>query len=489
MASTKTFDMPIPNLEIENPVNLNRMKTQQSSVKEFHNRSKLFPNTQTNKLFQKSSKHPVQERKTEDQELKLISHRPPTSAKKSNRAQSAKSRIEGNWKLDSNFCISEFCENSSHLSKTQNKKLNHHYEEHDKQLVPHGGKPVPVIDVGDNAPFPSYNFQEKKTSKYVHKSDRPFSFKNEGNLIDLREYVTIAEKATTTEEKEKIRPSSAKCSRVKTENISPVVYNLATHQQIFGEETHMINSSEQGTCYKLADDSFSNTVHKGGKKNRCAPETLDAIMPWKSECYTKEELGIDPSKCLVFIPSLSVDSYKDLPVVPAPMSAEEDLPYKEKVKPPIVHKKYSHPAWKKKHFVDEWTCSHTKPETTSNGYDYGMFETRTAAVIRKEIEDLENLMKGIGNFDSDCMMVRYQAEIEKFWQTYRDTMAMVPERLLNSPVPVDTFGLRQFYQEHDDIMLEIRRRHSLCMQELAQLESEAEISSDRKYFKHVVHNT
>ncbi|XP_062613157.1 uncharacterized protein LOC134274897 [Saccostrea cucullata] len=489
MASSKTFDFSIPTLETNDPVILNGAKIQQSPIKEFHNRSKLFPNSQTNRLFQKSSKHPVHERKFEDQEFKLISHRPPISAKKSNRAQSAKSRIEGNWKLDSNYCNSESCENTSHLNKTKNKPSSHLYEEHDKQIVPHGGIQVPVFDVGDNAPFPAYNFQEKKNSKYVHKSDRRFSFKNEGNLIDLREYVTVAEKTTATEEKERIRPSSAKCSHVKNDNISPVVYNLATNQKIFGEETSTIKSSEHGTCYRLADDSFSNTVHKVGKKNWCAPETLDAIMPWKSECYTKEELGIDPSKCLVFLPSLSVDSYKDLPVVPAPMSADEDLPYKEKVKPPIVHKKYSHPAWKKKHIVDEWTCSHTKPETTSYGYDFGIFETRTAAVIRKEIEDLENLMKGIGTFDSDCMMVRYQAEIEKFWQTYRDTMALVPERLLNSPVSVDTFGLRQFYQEHDEIMLEIRHRHSLCIKELAQLEAEASISSDRKYFKHVVHNT
>ena len=32
--------------------------------------------------------------------------------------------------------------------------------------------------------------------------------------------------------------------------------------------------------------------------------------------------------------------------------------------------------------------------------------------------------------DSDCMMVRYQAEIEKFRQTYKDTMALVPERYM-----------------------------------------------------------
>lgn len=50
------------------------------------------------------------------------------------------------------------------------------------------------------------------------------------------------------------------------------------------------------------------------------------------------------------------------------------------------------------------------------------------------------------------------------------------------------FGLRQFYREHDEIMLEIRRQHSLCIQELAQLETEVEIESDRKYFKHVIPN-
>ena len=51
------------------------------------------------------------------------------------------------------------------------------------------------------------------------------------------------------------------------------------------------------------------------------------------------------------------------------------------------------------------------------------------------------------------------------------------------------FGLRQFYREHDEIMLEIRHQHSLCIQELAQIETEAEIDSARKYFKHVVLNT
>lgn len=59
-------------------------------------------------------------------------------------------------------------------------------------------------------------------------------------------------------------------------------------------------------------------------------------MPWLSEGYTKEELGIDPARCLVILPSLGADSYRDLPVVPTPQSPGEDLPHKGKVKPPAV---------------------------------------------------------------------------------------------------------------------------------------------------------
>lgn len=193
--------------------------------------------------------------------------------KKFNRAQSAKSRIEGNWKLDNryNSIESQTSENSSHVRKTLSKELKNDYEEQNYQIVPVGGKPVPVVDIGDNAPYPSYNFQEKKNSKYEHRYDRPFSFKIEGNLIDFRENVTVRpeKEDSLPNKREKIRPSSAKCSRVKTDNITPVVYNMATNQQIFGEELHSVSHSKQTTSYKLADaDSSSNSSHKEGKKNR-----------------------------------------------------------------------------------------------------------------------------------------------------------------------------------------------------------------------------
>lgn len=82
------------------------------------------------------------------------------------------------------------------------------------------------------------------------------------------------------------------------------------------------------------------------------------------------------------------------------------------------------------------------------------------------------------------MLVRYQAEIDNFRKMYEDTMAKIPDRYKYPPEPPeDMFGLRQFYKEHDEVIREIKREHSICLQELALLEVDAGIESDRKYFK------
>jgi hypothetical protein len=39
-------------------------------------------------------------------------------------------------------------------------------------------------------------------------------------------------------------------------------------------------------------------------------------------------------------------------------------------------------------------------------------------------------------------------------------------------------------REHVEIMNEIRRKHTLCLEELRTLEAESGIDSSRKYFKH-----
>lgn len=89
-------------------------------------------------------------------------------------------------------------------------------------------------------------------------------------------------------------------------------------------------------------------------------------MPWLSEGYTKEELGIDPARCLVFLPSLGADSYRDLPVVPTPQSSGEDLPHKGKVKPPAV----CHPLISifKKIYLVFWHIIHTRYSQYLLGY-------------------------------------------------------------------------------------------------------------------------
>ena len=117
-------------------ITVNQEKDARYTIEEFHNRSKLFPCTQTKKLFQKRSNHEVQGNKQEKVELNVISHRPPISAKKLNRAQSAKSRIEGNWKLDNKYCCdTEF--STSHVRETSNKEKDNN-EDHEKQLIPLG---------------------------------------------------------------------------------------------------------------------------------------------------------------------------------------------------------------------------------------------------------------------------------------------------------------------------------------------------------------
>lgn len=79
-------------------------------------------------------------------------------------------------------------------------------------------------------------------------------------------YISVPEKENQPAVKEKARPSSAKCSRVKTDktdNIIPVVFNLTTNQQVYGEETDSKCSSKQETCYKLAtSDGLLNSINK-----------------------------------------------------------------------------------------------------------------------------------------------------------------------------------------------------------------------------------
>lgn len=75
--------------------------------------------------------------------------------------------------------------------------------------------------------------------KYVGKYDKFFIFKNEGNLIDFKEYVIVFDEGNQLVVKVKVRFLFVKCLRVKIDNIENiifVVFNLVINQQVYGEE-------------------------------------------------------------------------------------------------------------------------------------------------------------------------------------------------------------------------------------------------------------
>ena len=45
------------------------------------------------------------------------------------------------------------------------------------------------------------------------------------------------------------------------------------------------------------------------------------------------------------------------------------------------------------------------------------------------------------------------------------------------------FGLRDFYQNHDEVMSQLRQQHMLCMQELASLTGDLDMNTARQHFQ------
>ena len=60
--------------------------------------------------------------------------------------------------------------------------------------------------------------------------------------------------------------------------------------------------------------------------------TLRPLLPWATPEISQDVIGVDPSICLVFLPSLR-NSKEQLPYVPSPQKANEDLPHKEQIIP------------------------------------------------------------------------------------------------------------------------------------------------------------
>ncbi|XP_033747140.1 uncharacterized protein LOC117332352 isoform X2 [Pecten maximus] len=365
-------------------------------------------------------------------------------------------------------------------------------------LVPINGRQMPVVDIGGDAPVPVYNYQQPVSSKHVE---------NEPKLKPFHTPCTskTAEKSVLNEvfsvDPNVNKDVSDEKEKEKEERLKPLVFGLEKKRQIFGSTAEGLDaqSATESFPYKLSTEPEGMLQLTDGTENRkrSLPEDLEPLRPWLTEDIIEDFIGVDPKNCLVFLPSLIGQDLTDIPEVPPPQNIEDELPYKEKIIPPEAPKKYEHPSFNKKPLVEDWVCEHSKSHSRIYGEDGSILHDkksrrrfqgqRTSGVVRKEIKELEELMKGIGTLDTDCSIVKYQAEIDKYRLTHAQTMAMIPERLLNSPRPIDTFGIREFCQQHDGIMHQIKEQHKLCLEELATLEVEAGIESERKYFKHQVH--
>ena len=66
--------------------------------------------------------------------------------------------------------------------------------------------------------------------------------------------------------------------------------------------------------------------------HRSIPETLEPLRPWLTHNVPQNVIGVDPTQCLVFLPSMG--DYSSLPEVTEPHDCEDDLPYFKDVTTP-----------------------------------------------------------------------------------------------------------------------------------------------------------
>lgn len=242
----------------------------------------------------------------------------------------------------------------------------------------------------------------------------------------------------------------------------------------------------------------SHTDLKLEELSASVPSTLRPILPWLTSGIPKEWIGVDPSQCLVFLPSLlRMPDPGSLPCVPAPMAPSDPLPHHGRVvpsdeKPPALVRKYAHP-WTKVP-VEEWVCRHGGSRGkhsqiqiySQDGKLLHQSRTgrRTADTVRREITELEDLMKGIGTADGTSIIVRYQADINKLQEMLGQIMGRVEEierreaEKNKVPEPSDYSGVRAFLEHHEEVIKVIEARHRECVQELALLENDIETDTE-----------
>ncbi|KAI8796397.1 CAunnamed protein product [Biomphalaria glabrata] len=222
---------------------------------------------------------------------------------------------------------------------------------------------------------------------------------------------------------------------------------------------------------KLEDSENKKNLKSNEKK---LPSTLRPLEPWLKHSTAIEVVGLEASKCWVFL-SHDYES-EDLPELPAPQSANQDLPYTCIVETPRkpVRKKYKHAVVNGDFEKEDKNHNHKRKENESSSISFirNVLAQNGAREIVREIQELEDLMKGIVSKNSTCSFVQFQDEILKAKSLA--ARLTTKKHVSKASEKTDTFGLLKLYKDHDEIMKLLLRRRDHCLQDLAKLCADVE---------------
>ncbi|XP_071796952.1 uncharacterized protein [Asterias amurensis] len=263
-----------------------------------------------------------------------------------------------------------------------------------------------------------------------------------------------------------------------------------------GLESHKVASNETEDAQIRRWKERKKEVQK---MEQLIPEGLAQLRPWLTQDVPMEWCGVDASSCLVFLPLLLQDS-EDLPVVPPAQGANDVIPHTVIPPPPkpFDPKKLFHYDVEKHIPPDPTPEQRSHTRQSRNGiyatdgsllHDQERYlMNRTEEMIQQEIEDLENLIQGIGNADSNNVMSQYQAEISKLQWSVKDTLVKCYQLRSHfkddkQDEQTDLLGLRAYIKEKERILNQIKARREACLLELEQLESEIGMTTQGEVMK------
>lgn len=104
------------------------------------------------------------------------------------------------------------------------------YDPYEMAMVPINGRPMPVVDIGDDAPMPVYNYKQPLNSKHVSNEPnlKPFHTPWTNKVADKSVLNDIFSDTTTTKDKVTNK------DKEKEDRLKPSVFGLEKKRHIFG---------------------------------------------------------------------------------------------------------------------------------------------------------------------------------------------------------------------------------------------------------------